>query len=243
VGPRNRPLGYARASHEEQRMGVIMVGTASWTDKSLIDAGTFYPRKSMSADARLRFYASRFPIVEVDSSYYALPSAQNAALWAERTPEGFVFDVKAFRLFTGHHTAAAVLPKDVAEQLPPPLREGKTNVYYKDLPAELAQTLWARFREAIEPLRAAGKLGLVLFQFPPWVFFFRKAFDHLLHCQAVSTQAGRFNEKPMPAAGGAGLGRATLIAEGQIHAGPVFHDLVVLDTHVELLDLGNTQIA
>ena len=52
----------------------VLVGTASWTDKTLIACGRFYPKEATSAEARLRYYASRFPIVEVDSSYYAMPA-------------------------------------------------------------------------------------------------------------------------------------------------------------------------
>ncbi|MFB9128943.1 DUF72 domain-containing protein [Paraburkholderia dipogonis] len=77
----------------------IRCGTAGWTDKTLIACKRFYPRGSSSAEARLRFYASQFPLVEVDSAYYAMPSASNAQLWFERTPEGFTFNFKAFRLF------------------------------------------------------------------------------------------------------------------------------------------------
>lgn len=160
----------------------ILIGTASWTDKSLIDAGSFYPAKSMSAEARLRHYANAFPIVEVDSSYYGLPAERNARLWAERTPADFVFDVKAFRLFTGHHTPPAALPKDLLAALRP---SDAKNLYYQDLPREIADELWQRFRSAIAPLRAAGKLGLVLFQFPPWVHRSRKALDHLLNCGSM----------------------------------------------------------
>src|SRR5215467_2289433 len=82
----------------------IEVGTASWTDATLIKSGRFYPKGCTSAEARLRFYASQFSLVELDASYYALPSAANSALWVERTPSGFTFNVKAFRLFTGHQT-------------------------------------------------------------------------------------------------------------------------------------------
>jgi hypothetical protein len=60
----------------------ILIGTASWTDKSLIASGRFYPSKSNSAEERLRYYASQFPIVEVDSSYCAMPAPQVAQLWA-----------------------------------------------------------------------------------------------------------------------------------------------------------------
>ena len=53
----------------------ILVGTASWPDKSLVDSGKFYPPDATSPEARLRCYASQFPLVEVDSSYYAMPLA------------------------------------------------------------------------------------------------------------------------------------------------------------------------
>ena len=97
----------------------IRVGLCSWSDPSLIKSKAFYPRGCSSAEARLRYYASQFPIVEVDSSFYAMPSATNAVLWAERTPSDFVFNVKAFRLLTGHQTPPAVLPADIAAALPP----------------------------------------------------------------------------------------------------------------------------
>lgn len=91
----------------------ILIGTASWTDKTLINCGRFYPKEAKSAEARLRYYATQFPIVEVDSSYYGMPTPTNAQLWAQRTPDGFVFNVKAFRLFTGHQTSPIVLHKDL----------------------------------------------------------------------------------------------------------------------------------
>jgi len=71
----------------------ILVGTCSWTDPTLIACGRFYPPGVSSAEDRLRFYAQQFPIVEVDSTYYAPPSERNSAVWAARTPEDFVFNV------------------------------------------------------------------------------------------------------------------------------------------------------
>ena len=68
-------------------MSQILVGTASWTDKSLIQSARFYPPPVKTPEDRLRYYATQFPVVEVDSSYYAMPSAHNAQLWAERTPD------------------------------------------------------------------------------------------------------------------------------------------------------------
>jgi uncharacterized protein YecE (DUF72 family) len=159
-------------------MNKIAVGTASWTDKSLIQCGRFYPPAVKSAEERLRFYAEAFPIVEVDSSYYAIPSEQTARLWAERTPDDFVFDVKAFRLFTQHQTAPRVLPKYIAESLP----VSKKTVYYKDMPGELVSALWNEFRAALLPLKQAGKLGVVLFQFPPWFLANKASLAHIEEC-------------------------------------------------------------
>jgi uncharacterized protein YecE (DUF72 family) len=157
----------------------ILVGTASWTDRTLLESGAFYPPGCKSAEARLRYYASVFPIVEVDSSYYAMPSANNSALWVERTPAGFVFDVKAFRLFTGHQTEPKFFPKDLRAELP---NTRKKNFYYKDVPPPVLDELWARFFAALQPLHVAGKFGSVLFQFPYWVTAVPKAFAHVEHC-------------------------------------------------------------
>ena len=160
----------------------ILVGTASWTDKSLIDSGKFYPRSAKDAESRLRYYATQFPIVEVDSSYYAMPAAATAQLWAERTPAGFVFNVKAFRIFTGHQTQPRVLPRDIQQALALP-PDG--NIYYRDLPAEIQQELWRRFFEAVEPLRLAGKLAAIHFQFAPWITSGGAARKHVEHCATV----------------------------------------------------------
>jgi uncharacterized protein YecE (DUF72 family) len=146
----------------------IVVGMASWTDPSLIKTKAFYPKGCSSSEARLRYYASQFPMVEVDSSFFAMPSAANAALWAERTPEDFRFNVKAFRIFTGHQTAPNVFPRDIQEALPP-LTGRKKNWYYADLPREIVDELWIRFKASLAPLRDAGKLRAVHFQFAPWV--------------------------------------------------------------------------
>ena len=148
-------------------MGRVLIGTASWTDPSLIKAGTFYPPEANDAESRLRHYAQHFPLVEVDSSYYALPSERTAALWAKRTPESFTFDVKAFSLFTNHPTKPAALPRDVARAIGP-IPQDKKNLYYRDVPEELRDELFRRFKGALDPLRESGKMGLVLLQFPPW---------------------------------------------------------------------------
>ena len=157
----------------------VLIGTASWTDKTLLECGRFYPKSATTAEARLRYYATQFPLVEVDSSYYAMPAANTAQLWAERTPNDFVMNVKAFRLFTGHQTSPTVLPKDIRAALAP---STKANLYYRELPVELRDALWRRFIDALAPLRAARKLGLVHFQFPPWLVRNAAGHAHVRHC-------------------------------------------------------------
>ena len=148
----------------------LLVGTASWTDPTLIACGTFYPPEVRTPEARLRFYATRFPLVEVSSSYYALPSAANADRWVARTPPHFSFDVKAHRLFTGHTATAEALPPDLRAVVADALGTADDQPFvYGELPHAVRDELWHRFRTALQPLRAAGKLGAVLFQFAPWV--------------------------------------------------------------------------
>jgi uncharacterized protein YecE (DUF72 family) len=159
-------------------MSQILVGTSSWTDKTLIDCGRFYPPKVKTPEARLKFYASQFPIVEIDSSYYAIPAEKTAQQWVERTPADFVFNVKAFRLLTTHQTQPKVLPKHVSESL----AESRKTVYYKDLPNELLAAVWSEFRAALRPLKDAGKLGTVLFQFPPWFLPHKESLAHIEDC-------------------------------------------------------------
>jgi probable DNA metabolism protein len=145
----------------------VLVGVAGWTDPSLLEAGRFYPPDAATPEDRLRFYASRFPLVEVDSTYYAMPSRGVAAGWASRTPPHFTFDVKANALMTGHAADIRQLPDWLRRTLP---RSGATppRVYGRDLPAELLEEVWHRFLDALTPLRDAGKLGAVLLQFPRW---------------------------------------------------------------------------
>ncbi len=164
-----------------------LIGACSWTDRSLISSGLFYPRGADSAEARLRFYASEFPIVEVDSSYYAIPSRRTAGLWTERTPPDFTFDIKSYGLFTHHPTAVLSLPGEIREALSRTL-QSKANVYYKDVPQELKEEAWSSFREALLPLDSAGKLGVVLFQFPPWFLPGEESRQHILSCQAQLPQ-------------------------------------------------------
>jgi uncharacterized protein YecE (DUF72 family) len=158
--------------------GTILLGTSSWTDKTLIKDGHFYPPGTTSAEQRLRYYASQFPLVEVDSSYYFPPSEQNSVLWIERTPPEFTFNIKAYSLLTNHPTKPKSLYKDLQDSVP----EDKKNVYREQLPDEVVDEVWQRFRDALMPLHSAGKLGAVLFQFPQWFPISRKSKSYIEEC-------------------------------------------------------------
>jgi uncharacterized protein YecE (DUF72 family) len=162
--------------------GLVRVGTASWTDPTMTAPGVFYPLDATDAEARLSYYASRFPVVEVDATYYALPARRTAELWVERTPPDFTFDVKAHALMTGQPTEVKRLPKDLRAELPAELA-AKSRVYGKDLPAELRDAVWEIFRDALAPLYSAGKLGAVFLQFPRWVFPSNEAREAILEAR------------------------------------------------------------
>jgi len=98
------------------------------------------------------------------------------------TPEHFVFNVKAFRLFTGHQTQPKVFPKDIQQALGLPL---KKNIYYRDVPEEIQRELWSRFFEALEPLRLARKLGAIHFQFAPWITSGGADRKHVEYCAQI----------------------------------------------------------
>jgi uncharacterized protein YecE (DUF72 family) len=159
-------------------MGQVRVGTASWTDRTLIESG-WYPPEADTPERRLRYYARQFSLVEVDATYYALPAEQTAVAWAARTPAGFTFDVKAFSLFTQHPTRVGALPVDLR---PAAEKTGKDRVYLKDVDPAVTDQLWERFLGALEPLRQAGKLGAILLQFPPWFPIGRARKEYIVAC-------------------------------------------------------------
>jgi uncharacterized protein YecE (DUF72 family) len=143
-------------------MGALRIGTCSWTDKTMVKA--WYPSGVSTAEARLRYYAARFGTVEVDASFYAVPEPRVAAAWVERTPPGFVFHVKAYGMMTGH----AVRERS----LPPMLRgfEHDNDAHGRVVRphADMVDSAFDVFLDAIEPLKESGKLGGILMQYPPY---------------------------------------------------------------------------
>jgi uncharacterized protein YecE (DUF72 family) len=156
------------------------VGLCAWQDKSMIDEGHFYPIKTMKAEERLWWYSRFFDCVEVNSTFYAPLSAQNAVRWVKRSPPGFLFSVKAYALLTGHHLDAGRLPEPLAELVPGGVRpDVRGRIDNGAFPPEARDWAFATFREALGPLADAGKLGYVLFQMAPWVRYGAAALDYL----------------------------------------------------------------
>ena len=159
---------------------MIQIGTCSWTEKTLLQSGEFYPPGVKTAEQRLKYYASVFDVVEIDSSYYAIPSQRTVHLWAERTPPGFIFHIKAYSLLTGHGTDLRSLPSEVRDMLPLAiLREDR--VYLKERKA--LKATFETFKETFRSLRDANKMGAVVFQFPPYFVCNQRNRDYILFCR------------------------------------------------------------
>jgi uncharacterized protein YecE (DUF72 family) len=145
----------------------VLAGTTSWADRSLVQDGRFYPRKTMTARARLAYYASRFPLAEIATTYRFPPTPDLAAQWAERTPPGFTFDIRAWSLLTGAPTLPDSLWPDLQDQVSDRYRDQR-RLYSTHLNPAALDECWDRFAHALRPLADAGKLGVVILQYPSW---------------------------------------------------------------------------
>jgi uncharacterized protein YecE (DUF72 family) len=149
----------------------VRIGTCSWADDAL--SKHWYP-PGTPARERLAYYAERFSTVEVDSTFYRVPTRQMVQNWADRTPDGFVMHVKAFGLLTRHPVRL--------EQVPPELREGlpvDDRGRVDRPPREARAEVFREFLDALSPLRETGKLGGILFQMPPYVVWKPSSLDYL----------------------------------------------------------------
>jgi uncharacterized protein YecE (DUF72 family) len=149
----------------------IRIGTCSWADDALVKH--WYP-PGTPARERLAYYAERFSTVEVDSTYYRVPTESMVQGWADRTPAGFVMHVKAFGLMTRHPVKLDQIPPDLREGLPVDQR-GRVD----RPPAAARARVFEAFLSALEPLRAGGKLGGILFQLPPYIVWKKSSLDYL----------------------------------------------------------------
>ena len=149
----------------------VRIGTCSFADDALVKH--WYPPGTPPKE-RLPYYAERFSTVEIDSTYYRVPDEGMVRGWAERTPDGFVTHIKAFGLMTRHPVKLEQVPPDLREGLPVDDR-GRV-----DRPSREARAaVFREFLGALEPLRAAGKLGGILFQMPPYVVWKTTSLDYL----------------------------------------------------------------
>src|SRR3954466_16244620 len=152
-------------------MAEIRIGTCSWADDAL--SKHWYPQ-GVKAGERLADYAEHFDTVEGDSTYYRLPGEEMVQRWAERTPDGFVMHIKAFGLMTRHPVKVESLPPDLRDEAPTDER-GRVERPSREFRGEV----FRRFLAALEPLRATGKLGGILFQFPSYVVYKDRSLDYL----------------------------------------------------------------
>ena len=158
----------------------MRVGLSSWADPALIEERTFYPKKSMSAEARLRFYASVFDVVEVNASYYAIPDVLTVQRWAERTPPGFVFHAKAWSLMTGHHPRAQTVPPTSRPSCPRhPRRRGAARSWPTRFPPRVSTRPFACSAPRWARWRLPASSADVLFQFAPRVHFEERWLEYL----------------------------------------------------------------
>lgn len=132
---------------------IVRIGTSGWSYPAGKGTwnGIFYPippgrRSGKGGFDELRFYAEHFDTVEINSSFYGVPTPSAARGWVERTPPGFEFSLKLYQKFTHPGMFEKATGKD---------------------PWDLTQKDVDEFRAGIDPIAAAGKLGALLAQFPP----------------------------------------------------------------------------
>jgi uncharacterized protein YecE (DUF72 family) len=167
-------------------MGRVRVGTCSWADRTMIDV--WYPPEISTPAARLRYYAERFDTVEADAPFYAIPDRRVVENWAKRTPEEFVFHVKAFGMMTQHAVDERALHPELREY-PHAVERGRV----KRPSPEMVDLAFDLFLESLEPLEDAGKLGSILMQFPPFFTALDEALleENLAYIDYARTKLGR----------------------------------------------------
>ncbi len=162
-------------------MGRVILGISAWADEGLLKSG-FYPADAKTPADRLAYYSSKFSLAELDSTYHSFATARSIAMWLENTPEGFQFNIKAFSMFTQHPTPYQSLPRNFREIYADRI-ESKPSLYAHHLPEDALNNLWQGFARTLETFRSAGKLGAVLFQFPPWFHPSPGNYEYIANCR------------------------------------------------------------
>jgi len=135
----------------------IRIGTASWTDPGFVE--DWYP-KGLPATDRLRWYAEHFDLVEINSTFYALPASTSVKRWAQETPEGFLFDVKLPKVLSRHSMQVKFLPPELRSRV-------ETEKGVIKLTQATERLVARRLLQLLDPLRETGKLGVFLLQLSP----------------------------------------------------------------------------
>jgi uncharacterized protein YecE (DUF72 family) len=163
-------------------MGDVRVGTCSWTDATLLRSG-WYPRGTKTSAALLRYYASNFTTVEVDSTFYAFPDRTRIFRWIARTPPGFLFNVKVWGLFTYHDVRRSSIPEQFRAMVS---GTDSDRVTLKDVPKDVRGEVWNSFAQVLEPLHQAKRMGYLLFQLPPWIRYSEDALRYVRRVAEVT---------------------------------------------------------
>ncbi len=137
---------------------MINIGLTGWGDHPDV-----YSPGSKKTE-RLIDYSSHFPIVELDSSFYAVQPERNITKWINETPDGFQFIVKAYQGMTGHQRG--------------------------ENPFESDEAMFEAYIKSIRPMKEAGKLAMVLLQFPPW-FDCKK--EHVAQIREITEKLKEFD--------------------------------------------------
>ncbi|RFU70096.1 DUF72 domain-containing protein [Peribacillus saganii] len=130
---------------------MIYIGVTGWGDHDSLYHEGISPRN------KLKEYASHFPVVEVDASFYAIQPKRNIEKWVSDTPANFLFIVKAYQGMTGHQRG--------------------------QIPFTSKQEMFKAFRESLQLYLEADKLAMSLFQFPPWFDCTKENVDYLRWCK------------------------------------------------------------
>eukprot|EP00741_Cyanophora_paradoxa_P021067 tig00021332_g20335.t1 len=160
------PTGGDLGGSAPPALAPVLHGQCSWTDELLVKSNKFYPPSVRTSEEQLKFYASKFPFVEIDTSNYAIPSPKKVADWVARTPPGFLFHFKIFGLLCGREVQYRSMPWQAKQLLPAERFGGEAGtVSMADLSEEAEEAVWGAFHAAVQPAAEKGRLGLVVFQF------------------------------------------------------------------------------
>jgi len=160
---------------------MIYTGSCSWIYKGKAFS-EFYPPQIKTSEGRLRYYSSHFRTVEVDATYYAIPPKRTVDCWIERTPPDFIFHIKVYGALTGHSIEPRRLPVEVLRDIPVSERN-KKYIFIRE--QNILKTIADIFKEVIERLRLANKLGIIVFQYPPWFKYESRNIDYILFCKEI----------------------------------------------------------